>query len=545
MNNILSTLKIQRKLCLSVALVVIFLWSVVTISWDKLLLSGGSSTVFQIFKALFNVNLSKEILTIGLEATLITLVYASAGMSIALVIALIFGTLASGILFENNIFGIFISTFSRSFLGLIRAIHELIWALLFVSSIGLSSYAAIFALAIPYGGILGRILADILTDAPKEPILSLRASGANRFQCFIYGYLPMVFPNMVSYALYRFECSLRSSAIMSFIGIAGIGYQIQLSLSDLKYDEVWTFLFFIVGLVILVDYWSSRLRNSINTPKQFRKKFNFVTFSRFIFLILLICPWFYIVIIDDASLKNLFTASNLDFAKMFFMNMFGVGNDTPAFLDSERWKNAILLTYDTVKMGVLAIGITAVTSLLTVLFASKNIANGELSSNKNFLGKPLFYFTRAIYIFIRSVPELVWAMIIVFILKPGIVPGAIALALHNIGILGKLWAEVIEDMDARPIRNLRLSGASYIQMLFYGVIPSVFPQFLSYLFYRAEVIIRTTIVVGLVGAGGLGQEFKLSLSYFDYTNLTLLLICYVVIVLIVDSLSSLSRRIVR
>ena len=99
-------------------------------------------------------------------------------------------------------------------------------------------------------------------------------------------------------------------------------------------------------------------------------------------------------------------------------------------------------------------------------------------------------------------------MLIIFIFKPGLLPGAIALALHNFGILGKLWAEVIEDMDPRPIRNIA-SRCIQNPDLFLRDLPTVLPRFLTYILYRWEVIMRTTIVVGFVGAGGLGLEFKM------------------------------------
>lgn len=157
----------------------------------------------------------------------------------------------------------------------------------------------------------------------------------------------------------------------------------------------------------------------------------------------------------------------------------------------------------------------------------------------------MYYFVRVMYIFSRSVPELVWAMMIIFILKPGLLPGAIALALHNFGILGKLWAEVIEDMDPRPIRNLTAAGASKMEAFFYGILPIVMPRFLTYILYRWEVIMRTTIVVGFVGAGGLGMDFKLAMSYFDYTQITLLLICYMFLVIIADFASESTRKAVK
>jgi phosphonate transport system permease protein len=140
-----------------------------------------------------------------------------------------------------------------------------VWAWLFVVAIGLSPIAGIFALAIPYAGILGRIYSEILVDVPEEPLNALRTSGASEFKVFLYGRLPMAMPDMLSYTFYRLECGIRSAAILSFVGITGLGYQIQLSLNDLLYNEVWTLLLFLVGLVALVDLWSSLVRKSV-TP---------------------------------------------------------------------------------------------------------------------------------------------------------------------------------------------------------------------------------------------------------------------------------------
>ncbi|MDF2533155.1 MAG: phosphonate transporter permease protein, partial [Clostridia bacterium] len=124
-------------------------------------------------------------------------------------------------------------------------------------------FAAIFALAIAYGGALGRVFADILNDVPQEPLNALKSSGASKLHILLYAYLPMTASNMLSYTMYRFECAIRSSAIMSFVGLGGLGYQIQLSLSELRYHEVWTFMFFLIVLVSAVDLWSNMLRKRL------------------------------------------------------------------------------------------------------------------------------------------------------------------------------------------------------------------------------------------------------------------------------------------
>lgn len=532
----------HQKLTLTLLLIGVFVWSLFAVDWGETLVhAGGWVTLLQVIEALFQPDFSNEVLSLAVESTWITLSYAVAGVGLAIIIALILGVFASGIFFKESLLGVFVRRCSRGILGFLRAIHELVWAWLFVASFGLTPYAAIFALALPFGGILGRIFAEMLSDVPEEPIRALKSTGASRLQLLLYGYFPIVKVGMLSYTMYRLECGIRSSAIMSFVGLGGLGYQIQLSLDDLHYNEVWTFIFFLIAIVVLVDLWSSQLRSKIN---HYTKHW-FVPFSALLTVGLLIGSWVYIYVVDRASLTELFTEKNLAYAKKFFSSMLGIGEENPAFLNWESWKTALLLTYDTLRMSIIAIGLSTIVMFLTVLPAARNVANGKLTLTKRWYQWISFGIIRVSYVFSRAIPELVWAMIIIFILKPGILPGAIALALHNFGILGKLCAEVVEDLDARPIRHLASTGASKGQILLYGVLPSVLPKFLTYILYRWEVIMRTTIIVGFVGAGGLGQQFKLSMSFFHYTDITLILLCYLILVWISDWVSEWARKTVK
>lgn len=263
MSNILDYFKYRKKLLLSLILLLMFAWSLFSVSWNaELLHLGGASMIMKIFKSLFNPEISSEILTLALKSAWITVVYAACGISISIVIALMFGILASGIMFKKKSKSL-VAIFFKSLLGLMRSIHELVWAWLFVASIGLTPFAAIFALAIPYGGILGRIYADKFRDVDSKPIDALKSSGAGPIQTLFYGYFPLTLLDMLSYTMYRFECAIRSSTIMSFVGLGGLGYQIQLSLNDLNYNRVWSFLFFLILLVVLVDLWSSSIRKGL------------------------------------------------------------------------------------------------------------------------------------------------------------------------------------------------------------------------------------------------------------------------------------------
>ena len=123
--------------------------------------------------------------------------------------------------------------------------------------------AAIIALALPYAGILGRIYAELLQDVPQQPLQALRAAGASPLGVLLYGYLQIALPDMLGYSFYRFECGIRTAAILSFVGIPGLGFQIQLSMHDLLFSQVWTLLMFLVALIFLVDLWSTRVRRSL------------------------------------------------------------------------------------------------------------------------------------------------------------------------------------------------------------------------------------------------------------------------------------------
>lgn len=263
-------------------------------------------------------------------------------------------------------------------------------------------------------------------------------------------------------------------------------------------------------------------------------------------ILLMVASWGFILLSGDSGIADLFTARTWSNAGRFLSSMLGLNSDlTPAYWQLSRWLDTGKLAYQTLAMSVLAIGIAGIGAFLTLLLAARNTSNGNLGGAPSRVGAIAYYLTRASYTFSRGVPELVWAMIIVFFLSPGILPGALALGFHNYGIVGRLTAEVVENLDPAPARALRAAGAGNTKMLLYGILPQALPQFITYLLYRWEVVIRTTVVVGFVSAGGLGREFILRLSWFHYTDVSLIIVWYLALVIGVDLLSAWLRRLAR
>jgi len=228
--------------------------------------TGGPAALVKFLQALFPPDLTPDFLRLGLAATWQTLAYAVAGITLAVLLGFPLGIAAAGSAAgspNSPIVGTSLVVAVRLVLAALRSVHELVWAVLFVAAFGLSSLTAILALALPYAGILGRIYGELFNQVPQEPLRALQTTGASPFRVFLYGRLPMALPEMIGYTFYRFECAIRSAAIMSFVGIRGLGFEIQLSLNDLLFNQVWTLMLFLVVLIILVDLWSSRVRRSL------------------------------------------------------------------------------------------------------------------------------------------------------------------------------------------------------------------------------------------------------------------------------------------
>ena len=282
------------------------------------------------------------------------------------------------------------------------------------------------------------------------------------------------------------------------------------------------------------------------TPTMRWPRITFFRFSLLAMLALVVSSWIFVLNADGAQNHSFLSVETFNRFKGFLSDLLGVGSSgTPAYTQWSEWRSTAHLAYDTLAMSVMAIGFAAIFALVFFMFGARNMMMGELAPYGSCFWSGVFFLVRGLFVVTRAIPELIWAMLIIFVLSPGLLPGAVALGLHNAGILGKLSSEIVEGLDQRPIQALRSTGAGRFQVMVYGVLPQALPRFVTYLFYRWEVIIRTAIVVGFVSAGGLGTEFRLSMSYFHFTTITLLLAWYLILVLVVDIAAANLRRLAR
>lgn len=201
----------------------------------------------------------------------------------------------------------------------------------------------------------------------------------------------------------------------------------------------------------------------------------------------------------------------------------------PAFSDLPS------LVWPTVQTADTAIFGTVFGVILAVPFS-------VLSARNVTPAKPLYYAARAAVSFLRSVPELVWALIFVAAVGLGPFAGALALVFHSVGMLGRLFAEVIEDMDMGPVEALTLTGASRLQVFTHAVVPGVLPSLLGISLYRLDENLRSSVLLGFVGAGGIGFQLISAMNLFQYRQVSIIILVILALVIGAERGSALLRR---
>jgi len=210
--------------------------------------------------------LTAEFAALVARETWRTVAIATAGMTLALALALPLTLLSTRVLSVSALRGRMaagprlLRQVVRALLVLLRSVPELVWALVFVRVVGLGPTAGVLAIALTYGGMLGKVYGEILESGETHATETLLRNGSGRLQAFAYGLLPQNAGELVSYTVYRWECAIRSSVVLGFVGAGGLGQQLDSSMKMFAGGEVSTLLLVFCGLVALADRCSSWLR---------------------------------------------------------------------------------------------------------------------------------------------------------------------------------------------------------------------------------------------------------------------------------------------
>lgn len=448
------------------------------------------------------------------QATLETLAIATAGMLLAFVLAVPLSYVATSAVRERATQ----NPISRGLLTILRGIPELVWALVFVRVFGLGPTAGVLALGLTYGGMLAKVYAEILESEDAAPARALQRTGSPRLLALLYGLLPLASKELVSYTVYRWECAIRASVVMGFVGAGGLGQLMDQAMKMLNGSEASSILLTFVALVLAADVLSNWLRRALDVPPQPRSN-----------------PWGWRSVLVGAALVVGVVASfrllDMDLLQLFSaQSVASMGDFVGGFFPpdtSRTWLAAVAQgIWETLAISVVGTLLAAVGGLILAL--------------------PRWRAPCALVLnVLRSVPELVWATITALAVGLGPFAGALALALHTAGVLGRLYAEALDNVPRAPAQALVLTGSNRLMGFLYGTLPAAAPQLVAYTLYRWEMNIRMAAVLGFVGADGLGQLLYVKLSLFHYAEASTVIIAMLLLSVAVDQTSAWLRRAMR
>ncbi len=252
------------------AAVLVLLWPAIEIAEfnpAKLADPRNLDIVGRFLGTFFPMALGADFLGLVARSALETLALATAGIALAILLAVPLALTVSESLSVSRVgparrawLGPLVRTPVRGLLIFMRSIPEIVWALLFVRAVGLGPAAGVLAIAVNYAGMLGKVYFEIFEAGDTRPARAVLESGGGRVNAFLYGVLPVALPELVSYSVYRWECAIRASVVMGFVGAGGLGQQMELSMRMLEGGEVSTMLAAFLLLVLLADAVSALLR---------------------------------------------------------------------------------------------------------------------------------------------------------------------------------------------------------------------------------------------------------------------------------------------
>tara|TARA_Y100000588_G_scaffold209540_1_gene223371 strand:- start:1102 stop:2595 length:1494 start_codon:yes stop_codon:yes gene_type:complete len=433
------------------------------------------------------------------NALLNTVTFAFCGISLGIVAG---GLLSAG----------FQLTPVRLFCGFIRAIHEIFWAFLFLPVVGLNPVCGILAIGIPYAGVFAKVYSEIWQEADRRPLRGLpaTASGLSRF---LYGLLPLTLPALRNYTSYRFECALRSSAVLGFIGLPTLGFHLETAFREGLYSEAAILMYAFYLLIGSLRYWVK--------PRLIP-----------LYVLLSIGLTSTAIRLSWANLTRFFSYEILPWPirRQGFVD--GSGDlslpvdQTWTWLVTRFTDQALPGIYDTAILTQIALAATGLLTLLALPSICRHFASPLVSRLSHY-----------VLIVARTTPEYILAYIFVQLWGPSLLPAIAAIALHNGAILAYLSGQHADRIQLRldaPGRRADRYG--------FEVLPRIYGQLLAFLFYRWEIMMRESAILGILGITTLGFFIDSAIAEDKMDQFVLLLLVTAFLNMGIDSLSQRLRK---
>ncbi|MGE0732224.1 MAG: phosphonate ABC transporter, permease protein PhnE [Acidimicrobiia bacterium] len=490
-----------------------------------------------------------------LDKVVETFFIAVAGTFIAAVLSLPLAFLAARSTTPNRV----VWMVARGIIAFARTVPDVIFAFVFVRVYRIGPLPGMLAIGLHAIGMVGKLMADAIEQADPGPRQAVAAQGGSWLQQLSTGVLPQVVPSFLATVLFRLDINFRSSTVLGLVGAGGVGQLFMQYTGNLRWDLAMGVVAATVVTVLLVDQLSNRVRRAllgsavgtapparghrsvrpaqVLDPDRLVPPFDAYRRRLAMFAagaaVLVVGSWWY----TGVSLRNLLTGLRPQLGEpdagqlpsVWYVARRLIPFDFATFTPKLDWWNSLVRTalFDTVATGFAAATIGILLALPLGYLAARTVAPNRV----------VYQAMRGLLVLIRAVPELVIAVVLVVALGLGLIPGVVALVIGVVGFGGKLFADAIEDVQPGPCEGVRSVGTSRVQEAMTAVTPQFVPALVGQGLYLLDICIRSSTVLGIVGAGGVGALLSNYLQASRFEEAGGILICVFAVVFAIERLS--------
>lgn len=392
--------------------------------------------------------------------------------------------------------------------AVLRSVHELFWALIFLQFFGLHPLTGVFAIAIPFSAVFAKVYAEILEEADSAPYNALPANSS-RIDGFFYARLPLVWEHIKTYTRYRLECGLRTSAVLGFIGLPTLGFYLEVFFKQGLYSQAAALLITFYILIASMRWW---LRPQL--------------------LLVYLIAAVYILLpdaveIDMANVRRFFTEDIVPYPLRTADGLAAI-QGLYHWLHELLWQQAFDGVIQTLILTQVSLMLSGMLALMLFPLITHHF--------QGLIGQKLGH---GFLVILRSTPEYILAYMFLQLWGPSMLPAMMALMLHNGAIIGHLCGRYSSEIK---LPDYSVKG---VNLFAWEIVPRIYPQFLAFLFYRWEIIFRETAILGMLGIYTLGFYVDSAFEEIRYDRAMLLIAVTAIINIGIDSLSRRIRRYLR
>ncbi|CAM3121526.1 phosphonate ABC transporter, permease protein PhnE [Stackebrandtia soli] len=438
---------------------------------------------------------------------------------------------------------------ARALIVVCRAIPDVVLAIVLVRVLGLGILPGVLAMGIHSIGMIGKLYADAIEQIDEGPRTAVRATGARRLQQLIGGVFPQVLPAFVATAMHRLDINLRISVLLGFVGVAGIGKEIKNAIERLDYKRAMALALIVLILCVVMELISGAVRKAILGQSVANERRGILGLGRRVIERgsrpvgerRVSPPWTAARVrrLGYAIVAGLVVAVSVVYVLIDFAGGASgnglwatLGRMFPPGTGGVPTETLMDAMFTTLQVAFAATIIGAILAIPVGLMAARNVSPFPRLAK-------LF---RMFIVVVRGIPELILAIVFVIMIGLGEIAGTFALAIGAIGLLGKLVADSVEEVDSGPEQALRATGATRSQVFFAATLPQALPSFIGNLLYQLDVNIRSATLLGIVGAGGIGYYLLQASRVLEYEAVTLITGMLFAVVMVIELIAIWLRR---